>query len=172
MLPMTLEELESVRKNCRKLVTRRAAISGAASVVPIPGVDIAADVSLLANLLPEINERFGLSPAQMEEYNPQMKMLVANGILQIGSRAAGKWITKELVIQLLKKVGVRITAKQAAKYLPLIGQATAAALGFGAMKIVGNQMVDDCYRIVKNTIEESGKLPPPDDRSAPPSLPS
>lgn len=143
------------------MVTKRAALSGGASMVPIPGVDIAADVGLLFELLPEINKRFGLSPDQIEEYNPQMKMFVANAIINMGTRAAGKWITKELVMMLLKRVGVRITAKQAAKYVPFIGQGVAAALGFTAMKIVGNQHIEECSRIARHAVAETKRLPPP-----------
>ena len=40
---------------------KRAVVSGAANLVPITGLDIAADVGLLMQLLPAINNRFGLS---------------------------------------------------------------------------------------------------------------
>ncbi len=40
----TLEELEQVRRECRKMVTRRAGLSAGAAVIPIPGLDIGTDV--------------------------------------------------------------------------------------------------------------------------------
>lgn len=169
MFPSSADELEKIRRECRKMVTKRAALSGTASIVPLPGLDMATDIGLLAQMLPEINERFGLHPEQMDEYNPQIRMIIANALIRFSTQAAGKWITKELIVQILKKVGVRITTKQAAKYIPFVGQAASAALGFTAMKILGNQHIEECYRVAKHSIEEVKKLPPP---VAPPALPS
>lgn len=47
---LSLAELDRIRKDCRKMVTTRSLMSAAAAVVPIPGADIVADVSLLATL--------------------------------------------------------------------------------------------------------------------------
>ena len=63
-------ELDRVRRECRRLMTTRALAAAATSVVPIPGVDIAVDVGLLTSLLKQINERFGLSEAQVERMDP------------------------------------------------------------------------------------------------------
>ncbi|WP_050747587.1 hypothetical protein [Sodalis glossinidius] len=51
--------------------TRRA-VAGA-SVIPLPGLDIGTDVSILLALLPAINERFGLSEQQLAQLHPNRK---------------------------------------------------------------------------------------------------
>jgi hypothetical protein len=61
-------------------------------------------------------------------------------------------ITKELIVQVLRKVGVRVATKSVAKYIPILGSALAATVSFGAMKIVGNSHVDDCYDVAKKAI--------------------
>ena len=156
MLPRTIEELDRVRHECHGMVTARAGLSSGAAIVPIPGVDIAADIGLLLQLLPEINRRFGLSPEQVGQYDGQTKMFIANLIIEMGSKAAGKVLTKEIIMQLLKRVGVRVTAKQVVKYIPFLGQAVAAALSFGAMKLVGDQHVTECYELAKRVIQDTG----------------
>jgi hypothetical protein len=154
MLPKTLKELNRIRDECYTIVTKRALVSGGAAMSPLPGVDIAADVGLLLHLLPQINRRFGLSPEQVDQYDPQMKMFIANLIIELGTKVVGQVLTKELIMQLLKLVGVRVTTKQIVKYLPWLGQLVAAGISFSALKFVGNQHVRDCYRIAKRIIEE------------------
>jgi len=163
MLPKTIEELNRIRDKCHGMVTQRAGLSSGAVLVPIPGVDIAADIGLLLQLLPEINRRFGLSPEQIDNYAPQTKMFIANLIIELGTKAAGQLLTKEIIMQLLKRVGMRVTAKQVVKYIPFLGQTVAAALSFGAMKFVGDQHVRECYELAKRIIEsdtDGGTQPP------------
>ena len=62
-----LIELEQARAECRKLVTTRSMMAAGAAVVPIPGADIVADISLLATLLPDISKRFELDHAQVNK---------------------------------------------------------------------------------------------------------
>ncbi|MDQ0087343.1 uncharacterized protein (DUF697 family) [Paenibacillus anaericanus] len=71
MLASSIEELEVLRKQCKKMVTGRAVASGGVAAVPLPGVDAAADIAMLLQLLPAINEKFGLSPQQLEGLDPE-----------------------------------------------------------------------------------------------------
>ena len=155
MLPKTIEELDRIRHDCHGLVTQRAGLSSGAAIVPLPGVDVIADVGLLLQLLPEINQRFGLSPEQISGYAVQTKTLIASAIIKLGTSAVGKVLTKEIIVVLLKRVGVRVAAKQVVKYIPFLGQAAAAALSFGAMKFVGDQHVNECYELAKRVIQEN-----------------
>jgi uncharacterized protein (DUF697 family) len=153
MLPKDARKLEQVRAECRKMVLGRAATSAGVSVIPLPGLDIAADVGLLMKLLPAINRKFGLSPEQIADLDPERKALVYMLIKKGGRSLVGRAITKELVIAVLKRVGVQMTAKQAAKYVPIAGQVASAFLGFGAMMYIGASHVDECYRVAKAFID-------------------
>jgi hypothetical protein len=53
------------------------------------------------------------------------------------------------VIEALKAVGVRLTVKQATKFIPLAGTALSAAIGFAAMQYVGRQHIKECARVVE-----------------------
>ena len=153
LLPRDPKKLEQIRKECRKMVLGRAATSAGVSVIPLPGLDIAADVGLLMKLLPAINRKFGLAPEQIEELDPVRKALVYSLIKRGGQSLVGRIITKEIVVAVLKRVGVQMTAKQAAKYVPFAGQVTSAILGFGAMMYIGASHIDDCYRIAQGTLD-------------------
>lgn len=159
MFPLTVEELDHIRAECKAMVTKAAALSGGAAMVPVAGVDIAADMGLLLELMPRINRRFGLSPEQMDQLDAQTRMLIYNTVIAVGGQLVGKIITKRMVLRVLRKVGVRLTAEQVFRYVPIVGQAVAAALSFAAMKYVGNAHVDACYAVARRVIET--KLLPP-----------
>ena len=152
MAPRTLEELDAIRASCRKLVMTRSAASAAIAVIPIPGTDVLADVGMILEMLPVINRRFGLSLEQIEELPAALQGAVMGAASRIGSSLVGKTITKELLIAVLKRVGVRITASTAAKFVPFLGSALAAGISFIAMRMLGNRHVEDCYAVARSLI--------------------
>lgn len=154
----TLEELEIIRMECRKMVTRRAGISAGAAVIPIPGLDVGTDVSLLMSLLPAINEKFGLTPEQIDKLHPDRKKYTLLAITGIGSRVIGSTLSRKIVSALLKKVGIKIAAKTTLRYVPIIGQAAAAGLSFSAMKLLGNAHIDDCYHVIKEVLASEERI--------------
>lgn len=164
MIPATLEQLEQVRKECRTMVKKRATASAGTTLVPLPGTDVLADVGMLMQLLPAINNKFGLSQKQLDGMDPETKSMIYGFVMSIGSKIIGRMVTKELVVQVLKRVGVRVATKSVAKFVPFAGQGLAAALSFTAMRYVGNKHVDDCYEVVKRMIEQrkliAGELAP------------
>jgi len=148
-----LAELNAIRHQCKAMVTRSAGLSGVAAIVPIPAADIGVDITLFLNLLPAINRRFGLSPEQISRLDARTKELVFVSVTSIGSQAIGRVVTAELVMQLLRRIGIRITLKSAAKWVPFIGQAAAATISFGAMRLVGNRHVEECYQVALDVLE-------------------
>ena len=153
LLPSTAADIETAKKRCRAMVNRRALASAGASMVPIPGLDLAADIGLLLELIPQINREFGLTSEQIESLNPRKRIVVYQAVVALGGAMIGRIITRDLVLQALKAVGVRITTRQAAKYVPIAGQALAAALGFAAMRFVGLAHIEDCVRVARQVIE-------------------
>jgi uncharacterized protein (DUF697 family) len=159
VLPRDAKKLEQVRGECRKMVLGRAVTSAGVSVIPLPGLDMAADVGLLTKLLPAINRKFGLAPEQIDELDPRRKAIVYALIRRGGKSLVGRVITKEVVVTVLKRVGVQMTAKQASKVVPIAGQVASAFIGFGAMMYIGASHVDECYRIARESMNPDGKEP-------------
>jgi uncharacterized protein (DUF697 family) len=153
-LPKSMAELDKVRASCKAMVKRRAATSGGMSLIPIPGVDIAGDVAMLLQLIPAINQKFGLTPEQIEELDTRHKVLIYAMVKKIGNDLVGRAITRRVVVAALKKVAGRMAAKQVLKYIPFAGQAAAAALSVAAMMYLGNAHVDACYEIAGEAIRK------------------
>jgi uncharacterized protein (DUF697 family) len=153
MPPRTIDELNALREECKSMVTKRAGLSAGAAVIPIPGIDIGADVSLLVEMIPAINRKFGLTPEQIDGLDPQIKKIMLVAISSMGSELVGKLVTQKLVMQLLKRVGIRVATKSVARFIPILGQALAASISFGAMRMVGNSHVDDCYEVAKKFMQ-------------------
>jgi uncharacterized protein (DUF697 family) len=147
VVPDTPQEIERVARHCRKLVTKRALMAAGVAAVPVPGIDWITDIGVLAKLLPEINEAFGLTPEQVERLAPHKRVYAYKAISAVGGLVVGRMVTRELIMKLLKLVGVRLTTQQAAKYVPIAGQAVSAALTFSALKLVCEQHIKQCMEV-------------------------
>jgi hypothetical protein len=65
----------------------------------------------------------------------------------------GRYVTKELIVQILKKMGVRLTSVQVMKYIPVLGQMVSAGISFAAMKMIINNHISECYKVAGTVIE-------------------
>jgi uncharacterized protein (DUF697 family) len=155
--------LAAAVQRSRKLLHKRALVAAAASAVPVPGLDWAVDAALLSRLLPQINAEFGLSAEQIDRLDPGKREQVQKAVGMVGSVLIGKLMTRELVLRATQTVGLRLTTKQAAKYVPLAGQAVAAGLGYATLRYLGEQHLRDCVRVV----QEAGLQLPAPDKSRP-----
>lgn len=147
-LPADEAGLAAVAARCRRLVKHRALFAAGVALVPLPGLDWVTDIGVLLKLLPDINRAFGLSPDQIERLAPERQLVVYKAISTGGGLLVGRLVTRELVLSLLKLVGVRLSAQQAAKYVPLAGQAVSAALTYSALQYVCEQHIRQCMAVV------------------------
>ncbi|QLI80348.1 hypothetical protein HZU75_01695 [Chitinibacter fontanus] len=157
-MKMTMTELEAIRQECRDLVNQRSLISAAAAAVPIPGLDVGADVAIMTRMIALINEKFHLGEQDLAQLDDGTRRKLLVIISSIGSSLIGRYASKELIILALKRVGVRMVSKQAAKFIPILGMVVAATISFGAMRILGNAHIEDCYQVLKRQIEDNEKI--------------
>ncbi|MDP4074076.1 hypothetical protein [Acidovorax sp. A1169] len=150
--------LAAAVQRSRRMLHRRALVAAAASTVPVPGLDWAVDAALLSRLLPQISSEFGLSAQQLDQLDPEKREKVQKAVGLVGSVLIGKLITRELVIRATQTVGLRLTTKQLAKYVPLAGQAVSAAIGYATLRYLGEQHMQDCVRVAR---EAQLQLPAP-----------
>ena len=142
-------DLQAAVKRSRKLLNKRALIAAAASAIPVPGLDWAVDAALLSKLIPEINKEFGLTPEQLNNLTPQKREQVQKAVAMVGSVLIGKFISKDLMLKAASSIGMRLTTKQVAKYVPLAGQIVSAAVGFAAIRYFGEEHMKDCIRVAQ-----------------------
>ena len=134
---------EAVQRG-RKILHRRALVAAAAGAVPVPGLDWAA---LLSRMIPKINAEFGLMPDQLDRLTPHERERVQKAVALVGTVLIGKFITRDLVLKAAKTVGLRLTAGQAARYVPLAGQAVSAPVGYPAIRHPGEEHPQECVRV-------------------------
>lgn len=152
LIPATQRDIDAVRERCRRLVRRRAMISASVSAVPIPGLDVVSDLRLFALLIDDINHEFGLTAEQIDRLQPKFKLIAYEAAVGAGGMLVGKLITRELVMLLLKRTGMKSLARQAGKLVPVAGQLASAAIGFAVFRQIGYQHVEACAVVAKELL--------------------
>ena len=150
--PPADDAVAAVARRCRQRVRQRALLAAGVAMVPVPGIDWVTDLGVLVKMLPEISAAFGLSPQQVERLAPDRRVVVYKAISAGGSLVLGRIVTRELVLLLLKTVGVRLSAQQAAKYLPIAGQVASAALTYSALQYVCEQHIRQCEAVARQLL--------------------
>lgn len=157
MLPRTLAELDDIRERCLKMVQRKALLSAGAAAVPVPGLDVGTDVAILMQLLPQINERFGLGPKQIDALSPDTRKILTASSVSLGTEFLGRVLTPQRVITVLQKMGVKkLAGKSAAKIVPIVGSAVAATVSYMVLRRIGVKHINECYEVVRRTLVAEG----------------
>lgn len=152
VVPGTETDIDAVVRHCRRMTSRRALLAAGVAVVPIPGVDWVTDIAILLKLIPDINRAFGLTPTQIERLAPDRKVAVFKAVSAGGSMLIGRLVTRELIMHALRLVGVRLTTQQAAKFVPIAGQAVSAALTYSSLRFICEQHIQQCVAISRQLL--------------------
>jgi uncharacterized protein (DUF697 family) len=142
-------EFDIIKEQCRALARKRALVSAGVAVVPVPFLDVVVDASILTVLIPEISQRFGLAPEQIEAFDPETKKVVWSEVAKRGSQFIGLVVTRTLVRQSVQSMATKVISKQVAKFIPFGGQMVAAGLGYFVLRRIVYQHIDDCYAVAK-----------------------
>lgn len=162
-VPVSGAEIDATRTRCMQLVKKRAAISAAVAVVPIPGLDVLADLTGFAKLVEEVNAEFGLTQEQIERLHPRLRIIAYKAAASVGGMLVGKLVTRGVVLRLFRRVAGRMSAKTTAKMVPLAGQLVSAVIGYTLFKKMAEQHVNACVNVVRELdaagVEDVGDLP-------------
>jgi uncharacterized protein (DUF697 family) len=142
-------DLDQVRRECRALVKRRAALAASVSFIPLPGVDLITDVAVLLKLLPEINTRFGLDDAQIKTLSPARKALAYQLMVGTGGFLAKRITASQMLSMTVQRIGVRLSVMEATRFVPIVGQAAAAGIAFFALNHLANKHIDECAALAR-----------------------
>ena len=102
VVPDSPEDVAAVVRQCRRLVTQRALLAAGVAAIPVPGIDWLTDIGVLLKVIPEINQKFGLTPEQIERLAPDRQVAVFKAISAGGSLLIGRLVTRELILTVLK----------------------------------------------------------------------
>jgi uncharacterized protein (DUF697 family) len=133
----------------KKRLVRKALWGSGAALIPIPLLDLAVDAALLSSMLNEIHQTFGLTPEHLKALDPAKRHKTFTAIQWVGNHAIGKLVTQALVKTLLTRLGVKLTAGQLVKVVPVAGQIASAALTYAALRHLVTRHIDDCVSVLK-----------------------
>ncbi|WP_167237860.1 hypothetical protein [Massilia genomosp. 1] len=151
-IPGNPEAILQVREACRRMVRNRAAVSAGISALPVPGLDVMSDLTMLTGLVNDVNAAFGLSAEQVEHLQPTYKRIVYGAAAGVGGMMVGKLITRQLALRLLKRSGGKAFVRSAARFVPLAGQVASAAIGFTVFRKLGYDHVDACTTVARQLL--------------------
>jgi uncharacterized protein (DUF697 family) len=154
-VPVSGPKVEATRLRCLALVKKRAAMSAAVAAVPIPGLDLLADITGFASLVDEVNAEFGLTQKQIERLNPRLRIIAYKAAASVGGMLVGKLVTRGVVLRLFQRVAGRMAVKSSAKMVPIAGQIASAAIGYTLFKRMGTQHVEACVAVARE-LENAG----------------
>jgi len=162
-VPVSGAAIETTRSHCLALVRKRAAMSAAVAAVPVPGLDLLADITGFAALVDEVNAAFGLTQKQIERLHPRMRVIAYKAAASVGGMLVGKLVTRGAVARLFRRVAGRMAVKTTAKVVPLAGQIASAAIGYTLFKRMGAQHVEACVKVVQELerAASAGEAPQP-----------
>lgn len=138
--------IKEKREIAEKLVSRYAALAAANGLNPIPGVDISLDLALLVKMGNDVANIYGINKKSQEYYESFLDFSDSSKLKTVLgkiSQYAAKYIGQEAIMLLLKRFAATVATKYASKWVPFVGQAIAAGVGFVMTSSVGTSMIDD-----------------------------
>ncbi|MEI8122002.1 MAG: GTPase [bacterium] len=145
--------LKKKRKVAIDQIPIYAGLSAANGFNPIPGLDIAADITVLIQLGNEIANIYGLTSSQFEYIKRLLGPKAIPSLLAKIAQFAAKYLAKEGVIVLLRQIATRTTAKTISKWIPFVGPLISAGIGWQATFMLGEQLVDEAENLAREILE-------------------
>jgi small GTP-binding protein len=140
------EALAAKREACDTYIGVAAGTSALNALNPLPGVDVAVDLGILGSLFASLRSAYGLTTTRLD-----MAMTLP-AIAPLASEVLS-YASKEGLVMLLKRFATRQTAKALTKWIPFVGQAVAASLGFFITKSAGDFYNDKCFELAKRILD-------------------
>lgn len=130
------------------MARQRALLAAASSLIPLPGIDLATDLAVMTRLIRRINTEFGLSDEQIELLSGQRRTMIYGLLARAGGTLAARLTTPALLGRILRTAGIRLTAMEASRLVPIAGQLVAAGIGYWSVSSVALRHIADCERLI------------------------
>jgi len=147
------EGLKRKREVLEKLLPYYAGAAAANGLNPIPGLDIAADLTILLKFANEVASAYGLDKKSMDFV---VRMLGPERVPAIAAKIAqftAKYLAKEGLVIVLRKVATQTAGKQMAKWVPLVGPLVAAGIGWKTTFMLGEDLIDEAEQLAREVFE-------------------
>lgn len=145
------EFLDKKKEECKKYVYMASGAAALNGLNPLPGVDIGIDVSIIIGIFTFLRKSYGLNDDKLKskEYTVPTLAPLVNNVL--------KYSAKEGVNTLLKRFLSSEAVKEVSKYIPFVGQAIAATIGYGITRSACIYYLQECHSLAKAMLDEELK---------------
>ena len=134
--------LNSAKSRAEDTVDSYSKAASLNGINPLPGVDVAADIGIYMSMFSDIRAKYDIENDDLTQY----AVPIAKKLLEL--------LTKEGVLILLKNFAGKMAVKSVTRYIPFIGQAFAATLGYKMAHMAGEDYNDDCYSFSKDVMDK------------------
>ncbi len=131
----TQEVLEEKRRLAESAIKRASLMAAGNGLNPVVGVDVGIDVQIMTTMYAQIRKVFGITELELEGRGKKSALVEK---ISMG-------LKKDSVIAMMKKTLSAKLEKRFAKYIPMVGQATAMGLSAGSIYYLGVSYLDCCY---------------------------
>ncbi|XP_072341532.1 interferon-inducible GTPase 5-like [Scyliorhinus torazame] len=130
-------------------------LSAAAAVVPIPGLSIACDISLLAFTVSSYRTHFGLDEDSLRRLAKRVGKTTEQ--LRSGvSSTLGQQVSNDIIKEMLINTsGMKLLLSRVLKYLPFAGQVAAAVVSYNTINTMLNTAVEEMAEDAKRLLAKS-----------------
>jgi small GTP-binding protein len=139
----TREQLEEKKKAAMTYVKRSATYAAYNGLNPVLGMDAAVDFMILYQLYTNIRASFGITEEMIKaskKVSDKDKKLVLGGMSREGINVILRSASRQLVTRSFLKV------------VPVVGQATAALIGYKLVNKSGRDYVNACYELAQERL--------------------
>ena len=138
------EAIRAKKETIIEIAKRYAYLSAVNGLNPIPGINVAVDVGILSKLTQTVFKSYGLVDSSIADY---IKKSEENGKIRGTIQGVSKWAaqyaTEAGIKQLLPKLVVAQTSKTFSSWVPLVGQAVAAGIGYKMTSYFAEKLINE-----------------------------
>jgi GTP-binding protein EngB required for normal cell division len=138
------EAIKAKRETITEVAKRYAYLSAANGLNPLLGVNVAFDVGLLVKLTQTVLKSYGLVDSSIADY---IKKSEESGKLHGTIQGISKWLaqyaTEAGIKQILPKLALAQASKSFSSWIPLIGQAIAAGIGYKMTSYYAEKLINE-----------------------------
>jgi hypothetical protein len=147
------ETLVKKREAAEKVVGIYAGLAAANALNPVPGLDVGVDLGILAAMSRYVISTYGLRREQIDALQRQTRMrsAVYQGVREIAERFT-PYLTERFLLTALRQAGGETLAKSTSKWVPFVGTAISAGLGYKLTYSLGEKLIDQCEAAAREVI--------------------
>lgn len=145
----TQEILDEKRRLALAAIKKASVMAAGNGLNPVIGVDVGIDVHIMSVMYAKIRKVFGITELELEGRSSKKSALVEK---------VARGVKKDSIISVMRKTLSTKMEKRFAKYIPLVGQATAVGLSAGSMYYLGSSYLDSCYEYASKRLEMEIKM--------------